>query len=47
MFDKAEAGREEAQFKGKKEWIEPRVRRMAAGSAEDGFGNLPDGGQPS
>lgn len=32
---------------GKSRWVKPAVRKMAAGSAEDGFGNLPDGGQPS
>ena len=31
----------------KNRWVKPEVLKMAAGSAEDGFGALPDGGQPS
>lgn len=32
---------------GQREWIRPAVQRLAAGSAEDGFGPQPDGGLPS
>jgi hypothetical protein len=31
----------------RREWAAPQVRRMAAGSAEDGYGPSPDGGLPS
>lgn len=30
-----------------KMWVRPAVTRLAAGSAEDGANNIPDGGQPS
>ena len=32
---------------GRREWTAPAVRRMSAGSAEDGANLSPDGGQPS
>ena len=32
---------------GRREWTAPAVRRMSAGSAEDGANTSPDGGQPS
>jgi hypothetical protein len=28
-------------------WVRPQIQRLAAGSAEDGFNNNPDGFQPS
>ncbi len=37
----------ESQDRERRKWVTPTVRRMSAGSAEDGFGNTPDGGQPS
>jgi hypothetical protein len=31
----------------KQRWVKPEVKKLEAGSAEDGFNNIPDGGQPS
>jgi hypothetical protein len=30
-----------------RQWVQPTVRRLSAGSAEDGGGTVPDGGLPS
>ncbi len=47
MSEPADARQIESEADGKRDWVAPEVRRMAAGSAEDGFNNIPDGGQPS
>ncbi len=47
MSDQASEKQPDRRHDEKREWTAPQVRRMAAGSAEDGFGNKPDGGQPS
>jgi hypothetical protein len=39
--------REEQQIEARRTWTAPAVRRLAAGSAEDGADNTADGGQPS
>lgn len=39
---------EKKGFTGPREWIRPQVRRISAGSAEDGAASSPDGGsEPS
>jgi hypothetical protein len=32
---------------GRRAWIRPAVQQLDAGSAEDGFGSLPDAQNPS
>lgn len=39
--------REEQQTEARLAWTTPEVRRISAGSAEDGAFNVPDGGLPS
>jgi hypothetical protein len=47
MSDQSNENQMQAPIEEKREWTTPDVRRMTAGSAEDGFNNIPDGGQPS
>ena len=39
--------REDQQIEDRRAWTAPVVRRLAAGSAEDGADNTFDGAQPS